>query len=225
MAALTTADLTRRLARNLSAERGAALIVALLLTLLVAVIGAAVVTITNTEVLISASYRQAHEASYGAEAALERALHDLTTVADWSAVLTATPGNVVSTFTDGTTTPAAPDGRTLDLVSLTAERQRDSDARDGAGVFGADAPQWRLFAHAPIQDLLPDPRPALPLYLVVWVADDGVDGDGDPALDANQRIVVYAEAFGSIGARRAVEASVARSPDGLLTVQGWHRVR
>jgi hypothetical protein len=223
MAALTP-NSARRLRRDLSGEHGAALIIALLLTMLVAAIGAAVVTITNTETMIAAGYRQAHEASHGAEAALERALHDLAIVADWSSVLTAPPGNLVSSFTDGTTAPAAPDGRTLDLVSLTAERQRDSDARDGAGVFGADTPQWRLFAHAPIQDLLPPPRPTLPLYLVVWVADDGGDGDGDPAVDGNRRIVVHAEAFGSVGARRAVEASVARSPDGLLTVRGWQRV-
>jgi hypothetical protein len=43
-------------------------------------------------------------------------------------------------------------------------------------------------------------------------------------VDGNRRIVVHAEAFGSVGARRAVEASVARSPDGLLTVRGWQRV-
>jgi hypothetical protein len=55
------------------------------------------------------------------------------------------------------------------------------------------------------------------------VADDGLDGDGDPAVDANGRMVVHAEAFGTGGARRAVQVSIARSPDGALAVLGWHR--
>ena len=68
-------------------ERGVAVVVALLMALLVGAIAAALVTLTTTETLISASYRHAQEASYGAEAALERALHDLATMPDWSPAL------------------------------------------------------------------------------------------------------------------------------------------
>ena len=135
---------------------------------------------------------------------------------DWSAVLAAPPANV-STFNDGAFEPRGPDGRPLDLADLTVERQRESDERDGTGVFGADAPQWRLFAHAPMRDLLPSRRLDLPIYLVVWVADDGVDGDGDAARDVNETILVHAQAFGIAGARRSVEAAVSRSADGVLS--------
>jgi hypothetical protein len=206
-------------------EHGAALVLALLLMVLLGVIGAALITLTTTETMIAASYRHAAEAASGAEAALERALHDLATVPDWSSVLAPPPANLQSTFNDGAVEPRAPDGRLLNLANLTADRQRESDGRDGAAVFGADSPQWRLYAHAPIRDLLPAPRIDLPIYLVVWVADDGMDGDGDGSRDANRTILVHAQAFGSSGARRAVEAAVRRSADGRLTLLGWHRAR
>jgi hypothetical protein len=206
-------------------QRGAALIIALLIAAILGAIGASLVTLTMTEALITESSRHAYEASYGAEAALERALHDLATLPDWSAALQPAPSNVMSTFVDGATLPIAPDGRTLDLASLTASRQRESDARDGPAAFGANAPQWRLYAHAPLAQLLPPGRLLLPVYVVVWVADDGMDGDGDAGSDANGTIVVRAEAFGLGGARRAVEGAVGRTEGGALRLIAWREGR
>ncbi len=206
-------------------ERGVAVVIALLMALLVGAIAAALVALTTTETLVSASYRYAREASYGAEAALERGLHDLATMPDWSPALAEPPGNVTSGFDDGEVAPRAPDGRTLDLMRLTADRQRASDVRDGPVVFGADSPRWRLFAHGSVRSLLASPEASpglnLPLYLVVWVADDESDGDGDPAVDSNARILVCAVAFGAGGARRSAEARVARTDDGGLRVLAW----
>ena len=52
------------------------------------------------------------------------------------------PGSMLeSTFVDRLARPKAPDGRQLDVAALTLARQRDSDAREGPAVFGADAPQ------------------------------------------------------------------------------------
>jgi hypothetical protein len=210
-------------------ERGVAVVIALLMTLLVGAIAAALVALTTTETLISASYRHAQEASYGAEAALERGLHDLATMADWSPALAEPPGNVTSGFVDGEVTPRAPDGRTLDLIRLTADRQRESDERDGPAVFGPDSPRWRLFAHASVRSLLavPEASPGLnlPLYLVVWVADDESDGDGDATVDSNGRILVCAVAFGASGTRRSVGARVARTDAGELRVLAWRSGR
>lgn len=207
-----------RLASN---EQGSAVLVALLLALLVGAIAAGLIVVTTTETLIAASYRHAQETSVGAEAALERALHDLALVPDWSQVLALPPANVTSGFTDGEAAPRAPDGRTLDLAQLTVERQRDSDARDGPGVFGSDSPKWRLFAHARSRHLGSSSGFELPLYLVVWVSDDESDGDGDATIDSNHRILVWAVAFGAGGARRAVEARVARTLTGELRLAGW----
>ena len=205
-------------------ERGAALLIAVLIMLLLSIAGVALVALTNTETIIAASYRHAQEASYGAEAAFERALLDLEAIADWSAVLRAPPGNTVSTFNDGAVTPRGPAGRPLDLSGLTVLRQRDSDGRDGPSAFGADAPEWRLFAHAPIERLSSGSSLGPPLYLVVWVADDGMDRDGDPSADSNGRVLVHAQAFGSAGARRAVEGLIGRQESAPMML-GWHRVR
>lgn len=204
-----------------SNERGVAVVMALLMAILIGAVAAALVALTTTETLISASFRHGTEASYGAEAALERALHDLATIPDWSPALTPVPGNLVSGFDDGAAVARTPDGRALDLAVLTADRQRESDQRDGPGIFGADSPQWRLFAHAPVSALMAAPGLDLPLYLVVWVADDESDGDGDPAVDRNGRILVWAVAFGAGGARRSVEARVGRTGGGDLQLLAW----
>jgi len=202
-------------------ERGVAVVLALLMAILLGAIAAALVTLTTTETLISASFRHAREASYGAEAALERGLHDLATMPDWSPALSAPPDNVASSFDDGEVMPSAPDGRRLDVARLTADRQRESDERDSPAVFGADSPQWRLFAHAPVRALLAAPGLDLPLYLVVWIADDESDGDGNPSVDSNGRILVYAVAFGAGAARRSVEARIGRTDAGDLRLLAW----
>jgi hypothetical protein len=201
-------------------ERGAAVVIALVITMLLAVLGAGMLTLTTTETMIAASYRHAQEASYGAEAALERAMTDLATIADWSVVV-ATP-NVMSSLNDGVSSVRLPDGLTVSVAALSADRQRESDI-SGPAMYRADNPQWRLFAHAPIEDLLSSPATAPPLYLLVWVADDGNDGDGDPTRDSNGRVIVHAEAHGSGGARRGVEAVITRSGNGVLRVHGWQR--
>ena len=201
------------------------MVIALLLAALVGAVAAALVALTTTETLISASFRHAQEASYGAEAALERALHDLARMPDWSPALSAPPANLTSSFDDGEVMPRGPDGRTLDLVRLTAERQRDSDARDDPAVFGANTPEWRLFAHAPPRALASAAGLDLPLYLVVWIADDESDGDGNAALDSNGRILIWAVAFGPGGARRALEARIGRSDGGDLRLLACRDVK
>ena len=94
----------------LADDHGIAVIIALLLAVLLGAIAAALVTLTTTETSISLSFRHAQEASHGAEAALERALHDLAAMGDWSAALAAPPGNVTSTFDDGADRAAHPGG-------------------------------------------------------------------------------------------------------------------
>jgi len=203
------------------ADRGIAVLIALLFAALIGAVAAGLIALTTTETLIGASFRHGYEAAYGAEAAAERALRDLAVTPNWSSVLSAPPAGATSGFDDGRTVPLGPDGRPLDLVRLTAERQSDSDARDGPSTFGADSPQWRLYAHAPGDALLPAAVLNLPLYLVVWVADDESDADGDPATDANRRMLVWATAFGSAGARRSVELRIAKTDGGDLQVLGW----
>ena len=44
---------------------------------------------------------------------------------------------------------------------------------------------------------------AAPPYMVVWIADDPDELDGDSATDTNDVVMIHAEAFGTRGGRRA----------------------
>ena len=198
-------------------ERGAALLIAILTTVLLAALAASLVYVSTTETLISAAFRHAEETSSAADAALERAMLDLDLLPDWTVTLLPPPANIGS-FSDSQAQFIAPDGRRVDLAQLTAQRQRASDASYGSHSLGADSPQWRLYAHAGLADILPPGTIAQPAYLVVWIADDGWDGDGNPSVDTNTRVLLHAEAYGEGGARRAFEASVGRAAGGWLQV-------
>jgi hypothetical protein len=201
--------------RASSNERGAALLIAIMTTMLLAALAASLVYVSTTETLISAAFRHGEETSSAADAALERALLDLDLLPDWSAALSGT----AASFSDGQMQFVAPDGRRFDLGQLTQQRQRASDAAYGAHSFGADTPQWRLYAHAGLGNLLPAGAATQPAYLVVWVADDGWDGDGDPSADSNRLVLAHAEAYGAGGARRVFEASVGRADGGWLQLR------
>ena len=70
-------------------------------------------------------------------------------------------------------------------------------------------PQDREFMRSLINRMIAEARPALP-YVVVWVADDPDDRDGDPGRDSNDIVIVRSCAFGVRGARRTVEATILR---------------
>jgi hypothetical protein len=201
--------------RGSSDEKGAALLIAILTTILLAALAASLVYVSTTETLISAAFRHGEEASNAADAALERALLDLDLLPDWSPALS----GAVASFSDGQSQFVAPDGRRFDLGQLTQQRQRESDETYGSHAFGADTPQWRLYAHTGLVNLLPAGTITQPAYLVVWVADDGWDGDGDPGADSNRLVLVHSEAYGTGGARRAFEASVGRADGGWLLLR------
>jgi hypothetical protein len=204
-----------------SDERGAALLLALVTAALIAAIAASLIVSTSTDVMITGSYRASLEAMYGVEAGVERAVGELAMVPDWSAVLAAPPSNVVASFDDGSGTTAAPDGRVLSMPGLTAARQALSNAVYGPSEFGADSPVWRLYAHAKLDSVLPPGLITPPGYVLVWVADDGGDGDGDPAKDSNGQLLLYADAYGVSGARRGLEVAIARATPTTIRVLSW----
>ena len=51
-----------------------------------------------------------------------------------------------------------------------------------------------------------------PAFLAVWVADDAVDGDGDPSADKNGVILVRGAAFGPGEGEAFVTLTVSRDP-------------
>jgi hypothetical protein len=177
-----------------------------MVTTLLGTLAAALVLVVTTDTMVSANHRAAQQTLYAADAAIERASGILAALGDWSLV-PGTDAGVGPDFDDGATAPRLPGGGTLDLGRLTAQRQADSDA---TYVPGANQPVWRLFAHAELGRLLPRDDVVPPIYLVVWIADDPDDGDGDPLRDANGALIIRSEAFGPQGARRRVEVTLAR---------------
>ena len=192
-------------ARGSAGERGFALVIALLAVALLAALAVAVVTVADVETQVAANFRDGREALYAADAGLARAVAELSIAPRWTDVLT---GAAPSAFTDPTLTPEPPGGGArLDLAAATRELQALADA---GRRWGANTPVWRLYAWGALAGL--DPTGAIDsrCYIVVWVADDPSEVDGDPWSDANGRLLVRADAFGPGATRRGVAATVAR---------------
>jgi hypothetical protein len=180
--------------------------------------------------LVAANYQSSQQGLYAADAALERAVGELRLLPAWGAV----PGAAATSsadFNDGLTTPRMPNGLTLNLTQLTSRRQAESDA---IYPSGPNQPVWHVYGHAPLSRMIPDAA-SVSAYVVVWLADDPDDLDGNPAADANDVIIVRAEAFGVRAGRRAVEATIQRTQamaagfPGVtrsdVSVIGWREVR
>ena len=191
---------------SMQGQRGTALVWALMVTALVATLGAALVFVVTADSLVDANHRASQQGLYAADAGLERAIGELRRLSSWQLVPVPGGGSASSDFNDGALAPRLSDGRILDLARLTTERQIESDLFYPAT---SDRPLWRLFGHASLNRMIAEARPALP-YVVVWIADDPDDRDGDPGRDSNDILIVRSCAFGVHGARRIVEATIFR---------------
>ena len=206
---------------RLRGQDGTALVLAMTVTLLLAAAGAAAILTARMETLLARSFTHSQQALSVAEGGVSRALQDLSPQPDWTPAL----GGVPSTFTDGS--PLAP--RQLpggDVVvlccgagSLTSDLQLRGQ---GGHTWGSSTPQWRLYAWGSAANWLSRPGMSTAFYVVVWVADDLEDGDGDAAIDSNGVILVRALALGPGRARRAVQATIqhARDVNGLPLGRG-----
>jgi len=204
------------------ADAGAALVVVLLATALLSAVGAALTVLSNTETTIATSFRAEAELSYAVEAAMARALQDVRASSRWDDVLT---GATVSGFLDANLLPVMPSGGTLDVRRESARLQATANAFG----LGANTPQWRVFASGPLKDIAGPSALDSSAYLVVWVADDVMETDGNPAADTNGVLMFRGEAVGSGGRTRALDVTVARAgaPPGQagLRVMSWREVR
>jgi hypothetical protein len=200
-------------------EAGAALVAVVGIMGLLAVAAGALLLLTSVEVVSSSHHRDALEVAFAAEAGLALGVRELQDLPLWTDALA---GTSLAGFRDATVTPVLADGSVADLASLTVAVQAESDA---LAAFGADNPQWRLFAYGPAGSLVPASSSIA--YLVIWIADDGADGDGNPWADANDILQLRADSLGPRFARRGVAASVRRAdaaPAGLHVLT-WRRVR
>src|SRR4029450_8165473 len=109
---------TMRYPLNCGSERGVALMIALTAMTLMLSLGGALLLLSSSETAIAANFRATHEATYAADAVMERAFADLSRVPDWSPVL---DGRMQSSFIDGPSSGIRTliDGSTIDLAQIT----------------------------------------------------------------------------------------------------------
>ena len=226
--------------------RGIALVLALLVTSFLTAIGLGLALIVMMDRLATGNLRGSVAMLYAADAAIELAARDLARLEDWSEALS---GRARSAFTDGepSGTRAIPGGGAVDLTAATnllncgraagcTGAQMDASTRERP--WGPNNARWRLYAYGPLGNIVQFARPA-DCYLVVWVADDPREADGDPETDAvasapgHDVLRLRAEAYGPAAGRRALEAEVVRwclegPPGGCrprTRVQSWQEVR
>ena len=186
-------------------ERGSALVMVMLLIVWLTALGSAMTLATLTETAVAANFREATETLYAAEAAVEFALQELASIADWRDAVSK-PGR--SVFTDG---PAAGT-----RVVGPFELDLSTEARD------VGASPSVPFAFGRFRDLAPFVSKGSTTYVVVWIGDRSEgprDGTSTP-----DRLSVVGQAYGARGSRRAVEAIVVKADGAGLRVLAWREV-
>ena len=200
-------------------------------------LGGALALATMVDTRIVWNYRQSREAFHAADAAIERALSELRSVPDWDILLT---GQQRSAFVDGAPgVRTLADGTTVDLVEATqmvrCGRASCSEAHLVATTagrpWGANNPRWQIYSHGLVRDLLPAGSIDSRVYIVVWIADDPAENDGDPFRDGATPdnpgqgvLMALAHGYGPRGARRGVEVTFSRVEQGLRLLS-WREVR
>lgn len=231
----------------MTGQRGIALILVVLVTSFLSTIGLGLALIVIMDRLATGNLRGSVAMLHAADAAIELAARDLALIEDWSLVLS---GALQSSFIDGPVggLRTIPGGGVVDLTAATnflncgkaapcTSAQMDANSKERP--WGANNARWQLYAYGPFAGLAPVARPT-PCYLAVWVADDSREEDGDPLTDGAAAgtpghgvVRLRAEAYGPMGARRAIEAELVRhcqpgSPKGCHLrnrVQSWREVR
>lgn len=212
---------------NMRREDGIALIVALMAMLLMAALGAALVLTTTSETIIAGNFSRGQEGLYAADAAVERAMDDLLTVPNWNDLLS---GKTQSAFIDGPPSGdrTLPDGSHLDIGQalnmancgkVTACSATDLTGNaTGTRPWAANNPVWQAYAYGPLSNIVPTGTINSRYYVIVMVADDPSENDGNPLQDGASStnpgtgvIALRAEAFGPQGAHKVIEMTVART--------------
>lgn len=208
-------------------QNGVAMLVAMMAMLLMTALGIALVMTTSSETIIAGNYRSAGEALYAADAGLERAMEDLLTVPDWNSLLS---GATQSAFIDGAPSGSRtlPDGSLIDLgqalnvancQKVGACSNADMDAITTDRPWGVNNPRWQLYAYGKLSDMMPTNSINSSYYVIVMVADDPSENDGNPLVDGSNPLTnpgsgvlaLRAEAFGPHGAHKIIEMTVSKT--------------
>ena len=231
-----------------TASRGVALVLVLLVTSFLSAIVLGLAIVVSTAHMAERNVSDAAAMLGAADAGVEVAARDLARESRWDLVLS---GVARSPFVDGAPTGirTIPGGGSVSLigetnqlncgrVSACTRAQMAAITRDRP--WGANNPTWQLFGYGLVKHAASFARPT-PGYLILWLADDSREGDGDPLVDevnpagsGHGVVRVRAEVFGVTGSRRAVEAELTRVCRVLagrqsclpgIRVQSWREVR
>jgi hypothetical protein len=236
--------------RRFQNEGGIALIIALMAMTMMIALGTALLLATTTESKIAHNFRTASEATYAADAMLERVVADLGGVADWNTLLS---GATRSAFVDGTPSGGRTlaDGTVIDLSAVvnTANCEKQSTCTDedldrvtDERPWGLNNPRWQPLAWGTLNRLSPAGSVTSPLYVIVMVADDPSECDNNPLVDGGAPVLpcgtssslnpgagvlsLRAEAFGPFGTHKILEATVTRVEGGAgVRMLSWREVR
>ena len=197
-------------------DRGIALVIAMMTITLLTALGIALTLVTIAETAIAANYRDATEALYAAEAAVEFATQEIAAVSDWSDVIS---GSGRSAFVDGPAGGLRTVGAvTLDLTDAT----RDVNVI-AAGVTGTASGDWVLYAFGRFKDLVPSSPSRSQIYVTVWVADRSeTPADERSGPDA---LSILGQAYGARGSRRTVETIVVKEGASPMQTRSWREWR
>lgn len=223
-----------------SDEQGIAVIIAMMGLLIISALGMALVLGTSTETNIARNFKSGAGGAYAADAVVQQALDELAAVSDWTALAN---GSIHSALADGAPSGerTMADGTRINLAEvlnlancgkLTTCSAADMNAVTAERPWGTNNPHWRLYAHGRMADEAPAGVISSRFYLILLVADDPSEIDGNPSVDAASPnpgagvLLLRGEAFGPAGAHAVVEATVVRAdPDELSSIPGTPPVR
>lgn len=236
--------------REMSGEHGAALVAALMCMTMMMALGAALALTAATESKVARNFRVSSEATYAADAILERALDDIAAIRDWNTLLN---GTARSAFVEGAAQGARTlaDGTAIDLgqVINIANCQKPTLCSDDdmnrvtdARPWGLDNPRWTAFAWGALNDLTATKSVNSPFYVMLMVGDDPSECDNNPMVDGGLPIApcggtdafnpgtgvlsLRAEAFGPFGTHKVVEATIARAQGNAgVRMLSWREAR
>lgn len=178
-----------------------ALVAALLLTLVLSAMLAGSALVAGVERRTAAAYRVSAALRIAASGGIALAAEELER-RDWGPLL-------AGAGSDAWMLPGSPGA---DVPALSAALRRETMM---VTAHGADTPVWQVVAHVPWARVAGPEGNGARGDLVVWVADDWEEADGEPGEDRNGRVLVRAAAVDGPSVAWA-EALCAIDPDGRV---------
>lgn len=209
------------------------MLVAVMGLLIMSAAGLALILATSTETMIARNFSEGTAAMYAAEAVAVKGLADLALESNWTEVV---GGSVRASFFDGSGAgmKTLSDRSTIDLTAIvnawncgkpTTCSDADMDRVSAERPWGDNNPRWRVYACGSLADLA---LSASPFYVVLLVADDALETDGNPLVDGagpgHDVLLLRGEAFGPGGTHSVVELTVARAEDASVRVVKWRPI-